>query len=238
MQSPWCSYCLAIPSPRPLTIAMNVATGIVAARMQSLQKLEKTLKRIDTSWKVIETTARVVSPPGGAGFIETLEHTRLAFSRLAQELVAQIAQTHWENRHHDLASRAQVAIDILVRNLFERTADVGFIATDVPLVDFVRHTGGSADAMRARLQAYRSKYTVYDDILLLDLQGQVLLSLQPRGAEPHAAQAGGRGGRRCCQVTAIWNALAPAGSFQGRGRCCCTRIASACQRDSPAGLSC
>ena len=97
---------------------MNTATEIVAPRMQSLQKLEKTLKKLDLSWKVIETTARVVSPPQVAGYIETLEHTRLAFSQLAREMVEQMALTHLQNGERDLASKAQVAIDMLVRNLF------------------------------------------------------------------------------------------------------------------------
>jgi hypothetical protein len=163
---------------------MNTATPVVAPRMQSLQKLEKSLKRLDLSWKVIETTARVVSPPESVGFIATLEHTRSAFSLLATEMVEQIAQTHLENCRHDLASRAQVAIDILVRNLFERTADVGFIATDAPLVSFVQAPDERAAARsQARLGEYRNKYTVYDDILVLDASAQQLLSLKPRSAD-------------------------------------------------------
>ena len=156
--------------------------------MQALQKLEKTLKKLDLSWKVIETTARVVSPPQVAGYIQTLEHTRLAFSQLAREMVEQIAQTHLQNCRHDLAARAQVAIDILVRNLFERTADVGFIATDAPLLGFVQAPEAAAHAdLQQRLQEYRAKYTVYDDILVLDAQAQVLLALSRRSTQPAVA---------------------------------------------------
>ncbi len=159
---------------------MITAKQVVAPRMQSLQKLEKSLKRLDLSWKVIETTARVVSPSDSSGFISTLEHTRSAFSQLSGEMVEQIAQTHMTNCLHDLASKAQVAIDILVRNLFERTADVGFIATDAPLVSFVLEpTERSASQLHARLAEYRNKYTVYDDILVLDAKAQLLLSLKP-----------------------------------------------------------
>jgi hypothetical protein len=163
---------------------MNTATELVGPRMQSLQKLEKTLKKLDLSWKVIETTARVVSPPQVAGYIATLEHTRLAFSQLAAEMVGQIAQTHLQNCQHDLSARAQVAIDILVRNLFERTADVGFIATDAPLVGFAQAPDpGAQGRLHARLNEYRAKYTVYDDILVLDASAQILLSLKARGLD-------------------------------------------------------
>ena len=158
---------------------------IVAPQMRSLQKLEAALQRLDLRWEVIDTTARIVCPGEAAGFLHTLDQTRTAFATLAQEMVEHIATTHLSNRMGDLASRAQVAIDILVRNLFERTADVGFIATDGPLVAFVEAAGvqGDPDAatlLRQRLQEYRAKYTVYDDILLLDACAHPLLGLQDR----------------------------------------------------------
>lgn len=163
---------------------MHTAKQIVAPRMQALQKLEKSLKRLDLSWKVIETTARVVSPPESAAFISTLEHTRAAFSHLAAEMVDQIAHTYLSNCNHDLTSRAQVAIDILVRNLFERTADVGFIATDGPLVQFVQAPDEQLRTqLHARLTEYRNKYTVYDDILVLNASAQLLLSLKPNNRQ-------------------------------------------------------
>ena len=158
---------------------MTQISDVVVPRMQALQRLEKSFKRLNLSWKVIETTARVVSPAETAGFIGTLEHTRAAFSQLALEMVEQIGATCLANCQRDLESRAQVAIDILVRNLFERTADVGFIATDKPLVDFVLEPDvAAATALHSRLQEYRAKYTVYQDIQVLDRQGNVLLGLQ------------------------------------------------------------
>ncbi|WP_426305598.1 chemotaxis protein CheW [Acidovorax facilis] len=158
---------------------------IVAPQMRSLQKLEAALQRLDLRWEVIDTTARIVCPGEAAGFLHTLDQTRTAFATLAQEMVEHIATTHLSNRMGDLASRAQVAIDILVRNLFERTADVGFIATDGPLVAFVEAAGVQGDPdtatlLRQRLQEYRAKYTVYDDILLLDACAHPLLGLQDR----------------------------------------------------------
>ena len=39
-----------------------------------------------------------------------------------------------------------------------------------------------AEAVRARLRQYRSKYTVYDDILILDTQGKVLACIDPTNA--------------------------------------------------------
>ncbi|HKX39806.1 MAG TPA: chemotaxis protein CheW [Burkholderiaceae bacterium] len=136
------------------------------------------MARLDLRWEVIETTARIVCPREATGFLQTLAATRASFSQLAAELVERIAEAHHDNRLRDLSSRAQVAIDILVRNLFERTADVGFIATDSPLVAFVRAPGDAgARELRARLAEYRAKYTVYSDIVVLSTDGRVLVRL-------------------------------------------------------------
>ena len=155
--------------------------------MRALQRLEHQLQRIDLRWEVIETTACIVCADQQTGFLSVLGSTRAAFGELATELVERIAAAHLANRQRDLASKAQVAIDILTRNLFERTADVGFIATDGPLVDFVRAPQATdAAALRARLVEYRAKYSVYNDIVLLDRQAQPLLRLAP-GDDAQAA---------------------------------------------------
>ena len=168
---------------------MSASFDLVAPRMRSLQKLEHALARLDLRWEVIETTARIVCPRETAGFLQTLATTRATFSELAAELVERIAQAHHDNRLRDLSSRAQVAIDILVRNLFERTADVGFIATDSPLVDFVRSPSDTgAHELRARLAEYRAKYTVYSDIVVLSLDGRALVRLAHADTDGHCDQ--------------------------------------------------
>ena len=183
---------------------MTSTTDIVVPRMAALQRLEKTFKRLNLSWKVIETTARIVSPAEASGFIRTLEHTRASFSQLALEMVDQIALAHLANCQRDLQSRAQVAIDILVRNLFERTADVGFVATDGPLVAFIQTpTGDQAGTLHARLLEYRAKYTVYNDVLLLDAHAKVLLGVQARPIGAHETGAPDWWPRLCTTVSYI-----------------------------------
>lgn len=52
------------------------------------------------------------------------------FNRLASTLLEQLAREHHKKAVLNLGSAARVSIDILTRNLFERTADIGFLATD------------------------------------------------------------------------------------------------------------
>ena len=46
------------------------------------------------------------------------------------ELHGALIETRERETAVELGTRAQIAIDILIRNLFERTADVGFLAED------------------------------------------------------------------------------------------------------------
>src|SRR5262245_33770355 len=108
-----------------------------------------------------------------------LSNTREAFESLAADLV-----THLEKETHRKAllvarARAQVVIDILVRNLFERTADVGFLAADDAIRSYARQPlDSSTRAMQRRLAEYVAKYSVYQNVVLLSPNGEVLLQLE------------------------------------------------------------
>jgi chemotaxis signal transduction protein len=107
--------------------------------------------------------------------------TREAFRELAETLLNQLGREALKKCLQALGAKAQVAINILVRNLFERTADIGFLACDDAIRDFLRdwHAGKKPDpaTLRRRFGAYVSKYSVYSDIIVLDPRGEVLARL-------------------------------------------------------------
>jgi chemotaxis signal transduction protein len=81
--------------------------------------------------------------------------------------------------------KAQVAIDIVIRNLFERTADIGFLATDDDIRSFLNNykskydeqSNQSKDLIVDRFKEYVAKYSVYFDIVLSDTKGNILVRL-------------------------------------------------------------
>jgi hypothetical protein len=86
----------------------------------------------------------------------------------------------------EVTDSAKFAINILKRNLFERTADVGYLATDAEIVGFLKQIKAGeepalidrqADLIRQRLVDYQYEYTVYNDILVLDEAGRVQANL-------------------------------------------------------------
>ena len=127
-----------------------------------------------------------------------LSGTRQAFESLAGDLVRQLeAQTH-KKALLAVRARAQVTIDILVRNLFERTADIGFLAADDSIqrlareipelreaaaepeatAEATRAAGSAARALQRRLGEFVAKYTVYHNVIVVSPQGEVLAQLE------------------------------------------------------------
>src|ERR1700736_6560290 len=105
--------------------------------------------------------------------------SRGAFGELAVSLVNQLGREALKKSLQEMGSKAQVAINILVRNLFERTADIGFLATDEDIRAFLRDPDApdrddARAALRQRFGAYIGKYSVYSDIIVLDPDGSIL----------------------------------------------------------------
>jgi hypothetical protein len=153
--------------------------------MRDVVRCEQSLRELNQMWRMIESSAKMNCPREAQTILPIMAATRAGFGRLEQELVDSLAGEKVANVLAAIGAKAHYVIDIVVRNLYERTADVGFLATDRELCAFVASAqqpmqGPDEDAIaaiRARLFAYRSKYTVYDEIMLLDLEGNVLVQL-------------------------------------------------------------
>ena len=110
-----------------------------------------------------------------------MTETRHAFSDLAGSLLNQLGREALKKCLQDHSAKAQVAINILVRNLFERTADIGFLSSDEEIRTFLRRKAAGqdadVDALRKRFGEYVRKYSVYSDIVVLNTSGHVLARL-------------------------------------------------------------
>jgi hypothetical protein len=80
-----------------------------------------------------------------------------------------------------LMDMAQTLVQLIIRNLFERTADVRWWATDTALWQALQSTD-KADAAFAseRLGVISRFYTVYIDLVMTDRRGVVIASANPR----------------------------------------------------------
>lgn len=137
--------------------------------------------------------------------------TREGFQRLTSQLLHHLSLEMLKKAAQEMDSKAQVAVDVLIRNLFERTADIGFLATDDDIREFLRlamsislgeqfsssgeevtseqegrewEAASAAElldkartALYQRFSEYVAKYSVYFNIVLLDVSGCVLAQL-------------------------------------------------------------
>ena len=146
--------------------------------MADVSQRQAALHELHQTWRLIEASAKMNCPFEARLLLPAVLATRTDLVQLERDLVANMVSEKVRQVLGEAATRAQYALDLLVRNLFERTADVGFLAADLDLCRFVgaaSHEAPDRDAARRRLVAYRAKYTVYDDILLLAPDGAVLV---------------------------------------------------------------
>jgi chemotaxis signal transduction protein len=145
--------------------------------MRDVSRCEESLRELNLTWRMIEASAKVNCPQEARSILPMMTATREGFERLEKNLVTSLVAERVAHVLDEVGTKASHVINIIVRNLYERTADVGFLATDHDLCAFVAGQQPDRSVATARLRAYRDKYTVYNDILLLDLAGNVLAQI-------------------------------------------------------------
>lgn len=141
---------------------------------------EKSLKSLSQWWGRIALIGKINSLDVAHTILEDMDGARTRFHQLQDNLIESLIHQHVRKviTHHQ--SRCQIALDVLIRNLFERTADIGFLSSDESLGLFLQQQEASAEqrlAIRQRLQNYVNKYTVYSDVILLQKDGTVCFQL-------------------------------------------------------------
>ncbi|MGE4318538.1 MAG: chemotaxis protein CheW [Deferribacterales bacterium] len=170
----------------------------VIGHMKSVDEYREELLRLGAQWDLLTILGQMV----GTG--TDMTSTRKGFSDLTNRLLCQLGMENVRKIIQEIGSKAQVAVDILIRNLFERTADIGFLATDDDIREFILKTEELSSpvphnenedgeiinrtkekemlkaALIERFQEYTAKYSVYFNIVLMDTDGNVLVQLDQK----------------------------------------------------------
>jgi chemotaxis signal transduction protein len=156
----------------------------IVPHMAAAEEYGSVLQHLQSVWDNLSLLGQL----SGTG--TDMSGTRGAFGELAVSLLNQLGNEALKECLQAMGSKAQVAINILVRNLFERTADIGFLACDEDIRAFLRSSTEDRDnalpALRQRFREYVRKYSVYSDIILLDPQGNIVARLDDK-ASPAAS---------------------------------------------------
>ena len=144
----------------------------LARHMHSVNDHREALAALSGTWDTLALLAHL------SNLKADMSEVRASFGQLTGELLVCLAEEMLALADGTLGHQAQIAVDVLTRNLFERTADIGFLATDSAIVDAcVANDPAVFAALRERLRAYAARYTVYRDIVLMAPDGQVLTRL-------------------------------------------------------------
>ena len=157
----------------------------VVRHMRDVEDYREALGRLQASWDTLSLLGQL------SGSAAEISGTRASFERLTVSLLDNLAIELKRKAVSELRAKARNAIDVLVRNLFERTADIGFLAADVVVARAL--DGQGAEALPARFRAYVAKYSVYGEAMLFDASGALVARLgagpEPVGPPPFHALA-------------------------------------------------
>lgn len=155
---------------------LKAHTPKLLTAMPDVKSFENRLAQLNGWWGKITLIGKINSHNVAATILDDMNRTQNKFGELQQKLTHNLLYENVQKLVLDNSSKAQVAIDLLIRNLFERTADVGFLATDKDIRVFLTDRQPSQqqiDFIETRLQEYVKKYSVYDEILVFDTQGRL-----------------------------------------------------------------
>ncbi|MDP3408981.1 chemotaxis protein CheW [Bosea sp. (in: a-proteobacteria)] len=147
--------------------------------MRAIDDYRQVFDRLQASWDTLTLLGQL------SGNATEMSGTRSAFEALTASLLGHLAKETRDKAMADLRIKAQNAIDVLVRNLFERTADIGFLAADTDIREMLEAPVSSEAraAIEARFRDYVAKYSVYSDIVLVDREGAIRARLAPHAAQ-------------------------------------------------------
>lgn len=145
--------------------------------MPDVLKCNESIAALNDQWDNIKLLCEINCPIQSKSVLPNMTKIQSSFYNLQQELIDTLESEKLKKMEQKIMSKTQVAIDILIRNLYERTADIGFLATDDNIRDFVSdeyRSDESRNEIINRLGEYVAKYSVYREIVILDHNYKVL----------------------------------------------------------------
>jgi chemotaxis signal transduction protein len=157
-------------------IEIDESLAGIIRHMQGVEDYREGLGNLQGAWDTLSLLGQLT------GAATEMSNTREAFQRLTGDLINHLGKETRRKAVADLRAKAQISIDILVRNLFERTADIGFLSADDDIREFLLGNG-SRDILERRFREYVEKYSVYSDIVLFAADGRILARLTEHPGE-------------------------------------------------------
>lgn len=198
------------PEERPAT-ADSIA-AMIAELSETMAHAIGEIEAVNSQTKLLSLNARIEAARAGdvvgAAFGVVAEEIQVLSAQTTDvatglattvnasigDLEQVVARLSTEVRGTRLSDLALNIVDLIDRNLFERTCDVRWWATDKSVVDaLAENTDAARDFAARRLGVILDAYTVYFDLVLADANGNVVANGRPtryrsRGRDVAAAR--------------------------------------------------
>jgi hypothetical protein len=168
----------------------NSISATTADKIGGIQKVTNTLRMLALN-AMIESARAGEHGRGFSVVAAEVREIAAGVGSIAEQLQLDLAtQIHRLSDRTEIMAKAAIgsrlvdlalnAIEIIDRNLYERTCDVRWWATDSAMVDCVANPAADAVSFASkRLGVILNAYTVYLDLWLCDLHGTVLANGRP-----------------------------------------------------------
>ena len=178
-------------------VGLKDIVAITAEVRDLASQKTRSIRQVTAQMKILALNAMIEATRAGehgAGFSVVAQEVRSvggSIEGVATELEADLARRIIELQHRveTMAAQAQGerlvdlalnAVELIDRNLFERTCDVRWWATDAAVVGCADEpTADAVDYACRRLGVILNAYTVYLDLWLCDLDGIVIANGRP-----------------------------------------------------------
>jgi len=151
----------------------------IIKHIEDVDKYREELGRLSSSWDIFALLGQLgdINIDIGKTKDNFLNLTSTLLNHLSEQTIKKVTQ--------EMNFKSQVAIDVLIRNLFERTADIGFLATDDDIRAFIKNYVSDYNkesleekkVIQKRFKEYVAKYSVYFDIVLTNTHGKIIARL-------------------------------------------------------------
>ena len=151
----------------------------IIKHIEDVDKYREELGRLSSSWDIFALLGQLgdINVDIGKTKDNFLNLTSTLLNHLSEQTIKKVTQ--------EMNFKSQVAIDVLIRNLFERTADIGFLATDDDIRAFIKNYVSDYNpesleekkVIQKRFKEYVAKYSVYFDIVLTNTHGKIIARL-------------------------------------------------------------
>lgn len=183
-------------SPERIVALAEKVSTVTAAKMNTIHQITGSVRMLALN-ALIEANRAGNHGKGFAVVANEVKSISQAITDVAKELELELAGSARDLstlgrglvehvRGTRLADLALNMIEIIDRNLYERSCDVRWWATDAAVVDAIaRPSPATARRAAERLGVILSSYTVYLDLWVIDAEGKVVANGRP-DRYPHA----------------------------------------------------